>query len=202
MVVCHCQVEQKLRDWRHKGPPWSSGVLNTVRHSCRHIIICYLQIKFLLFLCCFDWKVLSLLFPLLLQVPSALLSNCCSECYFQMGGTIQGSVTQLCAGFGCLSHLSHFTLVLCITFFSEVWRAQLKLPLLICPRGCNLKKHLNMVLSVLLKRAQAGGKFPLLPLSSSAVLSLVLGKGSHRESLIIPSQRHKAVDVCRHLRTL
>jgi len=37
------------------------------------------------------------------------------------------------------------------------------------------------------ERGQAVRKFPLLSLSSSAVLGLLLGRGKHMESLIIPS---------------
>lgn len=179
------------------------------------------KLSFCLFYIAFkDRRVLSLLSPLLLQPQAALPSNNSNKCYFQMGGPIRGSAMWLCTGIDYLSlYLSHFTSVSCLIFFSEFWRTLWKLLPLICPRGHSLEKCLNVVLNVLVKRAQSGkeclgpGKFPLLQLSSSALLSLMLGRGGHNENLfLIPFHwwrcdiernnppGHKAVDTYEHFR--
>lgn len=60
-----------------------------------------------------------------------------------------------------------------LSFFSEVWRMQWKLLLLICIRGYDLEKHLNVFLSILVSRAKLGrGRTEAREVSSAAVKQL------------------------------
>lgn len=63
-----------------------------------------------------DRNILSLLCPLQLQPPAALLSDDCHEYYFQMGG-IWDCAILTCIGIDYLSlHLSHLTSVSSLIF--------------------------------------------------------------------------------------
>lgn len=179
------------------------------------------KLSFCLFYVVFkDRKVLSLLSPLVLQPQAALLSNNFNKCYFQMGGTIWGSAMWLCTGIDYLSlYLSHFTSVSCLIFFSEFWRTRWKLLPLICPRGYNLEKCLNMVLNCFAKEGLVRqGRSGAREVSSAAAEQLCTtqshaGKGRSQWKPVSPysispmkmwcgKKQTPGPQICRHLRTL
>lgn len=212
MVVYHCQVEQKLRDWRHRGLLWSSRVLTTVQHTYRHIIICYLQIKFLL-LCCFQRQESTFS-----SFPSATSTCSCSAFKLLQWMLFPDGRNNLRLSYAAVHRfwlLISSIQSLHLGVLHHIFLRGLKLPLLSCPRGYSLEKYLNMVLSVLLKRElkQSGSFLCCRWAALQCSVYFWEGESIWRAWLFhltdedarwreTKSQRHKAVDACRHLRTL